>query len=99
MGIRSVYLKWADLVRGFVLCKRRLSLYEALSGLFSRKMPRGNDMIDASMENLMDSKADHRFTTVAWKSLGLYNNHLDKCFALTHITTSLTTADLICLKN
>ncbi len=56
-------------------------------------------MIDAFVENLMDSKAAHRFTTVAWKSLRLYHNHLDKCRAFTHITTSPTTTDLICLKN
>ena len=66
------------------------------SALFPKKMPRGNDMIDASMENLMDSKADHRFTTVAWKSLGLYHNHLDKCYTLTHISTRPTITDLTC---
>ena len=69
------------------------------SALFSKKMPCGNDMIATSVENLMDSKADHRFTTVVWKSFGLFHNPLDKCYALTHITTSLTTADLICHKN
>ena len=57
------------------------------SVFFLRKMPCGNDMIDAHVENLMDSKADHRFATVAWtpKAFGAHN-HLDKCFALTHIS-------------
>jgi hypothetical protein len=36
------------------------------SAFFSRKVPCGNDMIDATVENLMDSKADHRFTTITW---------------------------------
>ncbi len=59
----------------------------------------GNDMIDAHVENLMDSKAAHRFTTVAWKSLRLSHNHLDKCFAFTHIPTRPTTTNLISHKN
>ena len=69
------------------------------SAFFSRKMPCGNDMIDAHVENLMDSKADHRFATIAWtlKAFGVHN-HLDKCFALTYIPTRPTTTDLICQK-
>ena len=56
------------------------------SAFFSRKVPYGNDMIDALVENLMDSKADHRFTTVAWtpKAFGAHN-HLDNCKAVIHI--------------
>jgi len=56
------------------------------SACFSSNMPCGNDMIDATVENLMDSKAAHRFTTLAWKSLRLSHNHLDNCFAVTHIS-------------
>lgn len=55
--------------------------------------PCGNDMIDAHVENLMDSKAAHRFTTVAWKSLRLSHNHLDNCFAVPHISTTPATTD------
>ena len=65
------------------------------SAFFLRKMPCGNDMIDALVENLMDSKADHRFTTSAWKSLRLSHNHLDNCKAVIHILTRPTTTDLI----
>jgi hypothetical protein len=68
------------------------------SSFFSRKMPCGNDMIDAHVENLMDSKSDHRFTTIAWKSLRLSHNHLDNYFAVIHIPTRPTTTDLICQK-
>ena len=69
------------------------------SPCFSSILPCGNDMIDAHVENLMDSKAVHRFTTVAWKSLRLSHNHLDNCFAVTHIPTGPTTTNLISQKN
>ena len=68
------------------------------SAFFLRKMPCGNDMIDAHVENLMDSKADHRFATIAWKSLRHSHNHLDNCKAVIHIPTRPTTTDLICQK-
>ena len=71
----------------------------AKSALFSNNMPCGNDMIDAYVENLMDSKADHRFTTITWKSLRLSHNHLDKCKAFIHITTKPIITNLICQKN
>ncbi len=61
-------------------------------------MPCGNAMIDAPVENLMDSKADHRFTTFAWKSLRLSHNHLDKCFSFIHIPTRPTATSLILKK-
>jgi len=65
----------------------------------SNNMPCGNAMIDAHVENLMDSKADHRFTTIAWTGLRPAHNHLDKCKAFTHITTRLTITNLIYQKN
>jgi hypothetical protein len=65
------------------------------STFFLRKRPCGNDMIGAHVENLMDSKAAHRFATIAWKSLRLSHNHLDNYFAVIHIPTMPTTADLI----
>ncbi len=65
---------------------------------YSRVLPCGNAMIDAPVENLMDNKVAHRFTTSAWKSLRLSHNPLDKCFAFTHIPTRPTTTNLICQK-
>ncbi len=59
-------------------------------------IPCGNAMIDASVENLMDRQATHRFTTSAWKSLRLSHNHVDNCFAVTHIPTRQITTNLIC---
>ena len=55
-------------------------------------------MIDASVENLMDRQATHRFTTSAWKSLRLSHNHVDNCFAVTHIFTRQITTNSICQK-
>ena len=69
--------------------------YQALL-IQKTSLPCGNAMIDAPVENLMDSKADHRFTTSAWKSLRLSHNYLDKCKAFIHITTRPITINLIC---
>ncbi|RKX73640.1 MAG: hypothetical protein DRP87_18545 [Spirochaetes bacterium] len=48
--------------------------------------PDGNDMIDAHVETL-----EEKVSTIAWKSLRLYHNHLDNCFAVTHISTGSAT--------
>lgn len=48
----------------------------------------------AHMENLMESKAHHRFPTIAGISQRLIPSGLDNCFAVTH-TLNNTTATTI----
>ena len=45
----------------------------------------------AHMENLMESKAHHRFPTIAGISLQLIPSGLDNCFAVTHTINNTTT--------
>ena len=48
----------------------------------------------AHMENLMESKAHHRFPTIAGISQRLIPSDLDNCFAVTHTINNTTTTIL-----